>query len=191
MAIRWRASIVFRGMHRGKTRCPVSATFSVSRITSGGASRRPSARRDPRARHRRALRERRRVGADLTLADERALRVERILDRVFDRDDVTPTREIDLLDQRRQRRRFTRARRTTDENEPVLVTIIRGDPAAVEGLDVGVVSASKRMAKPMPWLVWRTLMRQRTPPSGREKSSELRSASCGHDASPMRAFAAA
>ena len=58
-----------------------------------------------------------RVLADLALVDDAALVVVQELDRVLDRDDVVGAGAVDLVDQRRERGRLTRARRAGHEHE--------------------------------------------------------------------------
>ena len=55
------------------------------------------------------------------LRDVATLRFENVFDRVFERDDVLASLDVHLLDQRRQRRGFSAADRTGDENEAVLI----------------------------------------------------------------------
>ena len=59
-----------------------------------------------------------RVGADLALVDDAPLVAVHELDRVLDRDDVVAAGAVDLVDQRRERRRLARAGRAGDEDEP-------------------------------------------------------------------------
>jgi hypothetical protein len=63
------------------------------------------------------LLERDRVEADLALVDDRLLVAMQDLDRVLDRDDVLPTRAVDVVDDRRERGRFPGAGRAGDEDE--------------------------------------------------------------------------
>ena len=58
-----------------------------------------------------------RVGADLALVDDAALVAVEELDRILDRDDVVGAGAVDLVDQRRERRRLTGAGRPGDEDE--------------------------------------------------------------------------
>src|SRR5580658_4618521 len=57
----------------------------------------------------------RRVRPHLSLVDDGQLVRVQILDRVFDRDDVEPLLGVDLVDDRRERRRLSRSRRARDE----------------------------------------------------------------------------
>ena len=61
------------------------------------------------------------VDADLALADHRAAIAVDELDRVFDRDDVRGTVDVDVMDHRRQRRRLARAGRAGHEDDPALL----------------------------------------------------------------------
>ena len=58
------------------------------------------------------------VDADLALVDDAALVPVHELDRVLDREDVLRALAVDLVDQRRERRRLTGAGRAGDEHEP-------------------------------------------------------------------------
>jgi hypothetical protein len=58
-----------------------------------------------------------RVQTDLPLLDDRAIVVVHDLDRVFDRDDVSPPGPVDVTDHRRDRRRLARAGRPGHEDE--------------------------------------------------------------------------
>ena len=82
-----------------------------------------------------------RVLAHLALIDDAALVVVEELDRVFDRDDVIGARAVDLVDQRGERRRLTRARRAGEEHEPARLRgelVERGGQLeALERLDLG------------------------------------------------------
>ena len=60
------------------------------------------------------------VGADLPLRNRREHRLMQKLDRIFDREDVSACGAVDLVDDRRERRRFARARRPTDEHQTIL-----------------------------------------------------------------------
>ena len=60
----------------------------------------------------------RRVVADLALADHAADVVVGELDRILDRDDVVVPRPVDVVDHRRERRRFTGAGDARDQHEP-------------------------------------------------------------------------
>ena len=102
------------------TRWPVSAAFSVSRMVSGsrisptistsGSSRNASSSACSKAR---------RVAADFALANVGAARAKGVFDRAFDRDDVPRFGEVDLLDQRGERRRFAGAGRPADQDQAV------------------------------------------------------------------------
>src|SRR5690606_38917150 len=86
------------------------------------------------------LRVARAVGADLALVhDGELVRVQK-LDRIFDRDDVVALLAVDLVDERRERRRLARARRPGDEHEaPWLVRERldhRGEGQLVEAPDL-------------------------------------------------------
>ena len=59
----------------------------------------------------------RRVGPDLALVDDAALVPVEELDRVLHGEDVLGTVPVDLVDQRRERRRLARARGTRDEDD--------------------------------------------------------------------------
>src|SRR5207248_9628396 len=61
------------------------------------------------------------VEADLTLVDDRLLVHMQDLDRILDRDDVRLARAVDVVDDRRERRRLTRACRARDEHEPAML----------------------------------------------------------------------
>ena len=58
------------------------------------------------------------VEPDLALVDDRPVIGVENLDRVLDRDDVRRARAVDVVDDRRERRRLARARRARDEDEP-------------------------------------------------------------------------
>ncbi len=60
----------------------------------------------------------RRVGADFALIDEALAILVNVFDGVFDGDDVFFVVSIDVVDHRRERRRFARPRRPSDEHEP-------------------------------------------------------------------------
>ena len=66
------------------------------------------------------------VEADLALVDDAAVVGVQELDRVLDRDDVLAARAVDVVDQRRERRRLSRAGRTRDEDE---AAALFGQPA--------------------------------------------------------------
>ena len=101
-----------------KTRWPVSAAVSAveivsrsrispTRITSGSwrnAARSASAKLDC-------------VRADLPLVDDAALVAVQELDRILDREDVLRALAVDLVDDRRERRRLTGAGRAGDEHQ--------------------------------------------------------------------------
>src|SRR5207247_5899105 len=82
-----------------------------------------------------------RVGTDLTLVDDAALVAVEELDRVLDREDVLRPVAVDLVDQRGERRRLTRARRARDEDEParLLGELVqrRRDAELLERLQLG------------------------------------------------------
>ena len=59
-----------------------------------------------------------RVDADLDLLDDAAAVRVLVLDRILDRDDVARVAAVDLLDQRRQRRRLPGAGRSADQHQP-------------------------------------------------------------------------
>ena len=63
------------------------------------------------------FREARRVGTDLALVDDAALVAVHELDRVLDRENVVAAGAVDLVDDRRERRRLTGTGRPGDENE--------------------------------------------------------------------------
>ena len=67
------------------------------------------------------------VHADLALADQALLAPVHELDRVFDREDVTLHARIDVVDHRRERRRFPRAGLAGDEDESVVRAAERVD----------------------------------------------------------------
>ena len=58
------------------------------------------------------------VRADLALVDDAALVAVQELDRILDREDVLGAVPVDLVDDRRERRRLTGAGRAGDEDEP-------------------------------------------------------------------------
>ena len=79
--------------------------------------------------------ERMRVGGDLALIDDAVLVIVKKLDRVFDRQDVVVTIDIDLVDHRRERRRFTRTGRTGHEYQAArLLAQIRNDRRQAESV---------------------------------------------------------
>ena len=87
------------------------------------------------------LGERRRVEADLALVDDAHPVVVQELDRVLDREDVLGAAAVDVVDQRRERRRLARAGRAGDEDEPARLVgeqldVLR-EPELVERPDVG------------------------------------------------------
>ena len=96
-----------------------------------------------RAAQRRA--ERSRVRVHFALRDVAAFRLENVFDRVFERDDVLAPLDIHLLDQRRQRGRFSAADRAGHEDEPVLITReqfqMLGQPELVHRPHLGVDDA--------------------------------------------------
>ena len=61
-----------------------------------------------------------RVGADLTLIDDALVRRVDVLDRILQRDDVLVPRVIDLVEDRRQRRRLTGTGLTGDQHDALL-----------------------------------------------------------------------
>ena len=67
-----------------------------------------------------ALRVGLRIGADLALIDDALIRRVDVLDRVLQRDDVLVPRMIDLIKDRRQRRRLTGAGFTGDQHDALL-----------------------------------------------------------------------
>ena len=67
-----------------------------------------------------ALRVGLRVGADLALIDDALVRRVDVLDRILQRDDVLVPRMIDLIEDRRQRRRLTGAGFTGDQHDALL-----------------------------------------------------------------------
>jgi hypothetical protein len=87
-----------------------------------------------------ALRERRRVLADLALVDDAGPVMVQELDRVLDREDVLAARVVDVVHQRRERRRLARTGRAGDEHEAArLVGELvepRRHPELLEGLDL-------------------------------------------------------
>ncbi len=58
-----------------------------------------------------------RVDADLDLLDDPRMMLVLVLDRILDRDDVPRLAAVDLVDQRRQRRRLAGSRRPADQDE--------------------------------------------------------------------------
>ncbi len=89
----------------GRDRLPVAHLADqdhVGVLSQGGAQRQ---------------REVNRVGADLTLVDDRAFVLVQELDRVLDREDVVVMFDVDHVDHRRQRRALPRAGRAGDEDE--------------------------------------------------------------------------
>ena len=66
--------------------------------------------------------ERTRVRVHFALGDVAAFRLEDILDRIFQRDDMLAPFDIYLLDERGERGRFAAANRAGNENEAVLIT---------------------------------------------------------------------
>ena len=92
--------------------------------------------------------ERRRVDADLALVDDAAPVPVQELDRILDREDVLGARAVDLVDQRRERRRLTGAGRAGDEDEPArllgeLRELVR-ERELLERLDLGRDQAERR-----------------------------------------------
>ncbi len=67
-----------------------------------------------------ALCQRVRVDADLTVRDQRLLRLVHELHRIFHRHDVAGGRAIAMIDHRRKRRRFARARGADHQHEAAL-----------------------------------------------------------------------
>ena len=67
-----------------------------------------------------ALRVGLRIGADLALIDDALVRRVDVLDRILQRDDVLVPRMIDLIEDRRQRRRLTGAGFTGDQHDALL-----------------------------------------------------------------------
>ncbi len=59
-----------------------------------------------------------RVGSNLDLLDDAAQVRVLVFDRIFDGHDMTRIALIDLVDQRRQRRRFAGAGRASDQHQP-------------------------------------------------------------------------
>ena len=82
-----------------------------------------------------------RVLPDLALVDDAALVVVEELDRILDRDDVVGARPVDLVDDRRERRRLARAGRAGDEHEAARLrrqlVQARGQAELLERADVG------------------------------------------------------
>src|SRR4051812_29804557 len=62
------------------------------------------------------------MGVHFPLGDVTSLRLEHILDRIFQSDDVLPAFRVYLLDQRRERGGLSASDRAGDENQPVLIT---------------------------------------------------------------------
>ena len=62
----------------------------------------------------------RRIDADFDLLDHALLMRVLVLDRIFDRDDVLRVAPVDLVDQRRHRRRLSRAGGAADEDQAVM-----------------------------------------------------------------------
>jgi hypothetical protein len=58
-----------------------------------------------------------RVDANFDLFDDRTMVLMFVLDRIFDRNDVSSLSTVDRIDQGREGRRFARAGRATDEHE--------------------------------------------------------------------------
>ncbi len=79
------------------------------------------------------------VLADLALVDDAALVIVQELDRILDRDDVIRAAAVDLVDDRRERRRLTGAGRPGDEDETagILGQLVkaRGQAELLERLD--------------------------------------------------------
>ena len=95
-----------------------------------------------------------RVRAELALVDDALLVLVQELDRVLDRDDVVGPVAVDLVDERRERRRLTRAGRARDEDEParLVAEAIEGvrDAEFFEGLQLGGNKAERaREALPL------------------------------------------
>src|SRR5436190_9565566 len=65
--------------------------------------------------------ERTRVGLDLPLCDVATVRFEDVFNRIFQGDYMLVSLEINLLDQRRERCRFSAPNRAGDKDEPVLI----------------------------------------------------------------------
>ena len=61
------------------------------------------------------------VETDLALVDDARVVAVQNLDRVFDRDDVLLSRPVDVIDDRGERRRLSRAGRAGDEHEPAVL----------------------------------------------------------------------
>ena len=61
-----------------------------------------------------------RVDADFDLLDHALLMRVFVLDRIFDRDDVLRVPPVDLVDERRDGRRLSRACRAADEDQAVM-----------------------------------------------------------------------
>ena len=59
------------------------------------------------------------IPADFALPDIGAARTKGVFDGAFHRDDVPRFRQVDFLDQRRQRRRFSAAGRSAHQNQAV------------------------------------------------------------------------
>ena len=79
--------------------------------------------------------------ADLALVDDAALVPVQELDRVLDREDVLGAGAVDLVDQRRERRRLARAGRAGHEHEAARLlgearAETRGQPELLERLDL-------------------------------------------------------
>ena len=100
------------------TRCPVSAAASAIRIVSGSRIS-PTTMTSGAWRTRGAERGRkvRRVDADLDLLDDAAVVLVLVLDRILDGDDVARVAAVDLVDERRERRRLAGAGRPADEDQ--------------------------------------------------------------------------
>ena len=65
--------------------------------------------------------ERARVRVHFALGDVAILRLKNVFDRILERDDVFVTLDIHLLDQRRQRRRFSTADGAGDEDQSIMI----------------------------------------------------------------------
>ncbi len=80
------------------------------------------------------------VGTDLALVDRRTLVTVHVLDRVFDREDVAGAVVVDVVDDRRERRRLPGTGRTGHEHEPLRqsreVRDARGQSELLEARDV-------------------------------------------------------